>query len=188
MNTKSSWPREIFWLAMDCLLILLLAAWLIGLRFNFTSSMPVGLYLIGPEPAQRGDLVTFCLPSDNPFSALAEKRAYLQSGLCLTGRQPLLKRLAGTTGDWVTISESGIALNGIYLTGTKRPNRDSQGRPLPDSLLSNGVIPDGLALVLSNEHDGGFDSRHFGLVSLSSLHKVKPILLFGDAPHQPQGE
>ena len=188
MNTKSSWPREIFWLTVDVLLISLLAFWLFGFRVNFTSSMPVGIYLIGAESAQRDDMVTFCLPSDNQFSALAKERTYLQSGLCPSGRQPLLKILAGVPGDLVEISESGIALNGAPLADTKRPSHDRRGRPLPDPLLSNGVIPDGLALVISNEHDGGFDSRHFGLVPLSSLHVVRPILIFGDAPRQPQGD
>ena len=188
MNTKNSWPREIFWLTADVLLILLLALWLFGFRMNFTSSMPVGIYLTGSGEARQSDLVAFCLPSNNPFSALAKERTYLQSGLCPSGRQPLLKILAGVPGDLVEMNASGIAINGQPLAGTKHPNHDRRGRPLPDSLLSNGVIPDGLALVISNEHAGGFDSRHFGLVPISSLHAVRPILIFGDAPRQPQGD
>lgn len=188
MNTESSWPREVFWLTVDVLLILFLAAWLFGFRVNFTSSMPAGLYLLDSEPAQRSGLVTFCLPPDNPFSDLARERTYLQAGLCPSGRQPLLKKLAGVPGDLVEISEAGIVLNRRLLPGTKRPTHDSRGRSLPESLLNNGVIPDGLALVLSQEYDGGFDGRHFGLIPLSSLQRVKPILTFGDESPQPQGE
>ena len=186
MNMKSSWPREILWLTVDVLIILLLAAWLIGFRINITSSMPVGLYLIFPESARRDDLVTFCLPPENPYSGLAVERAYLQHGSCPSGRQPLLKKLIGLPGDLVNVTEAGIVLNGTLLPETKRPALDSQGRPLPPSLLTSGPIPEGLALLLSNEHAGGFDSRHFGLVPLSSLRRVKPILLFGDAPTAPQ--
>lgn len=188
MNTENSWPREAFWLTVDVLLILFLAAWLFGFRVNITSSMPVGFYLLDSEPAQRSELVAFCLPPDNPFSDLARERTYLHSGVCPSGRQPLLKKLAGVPGDLVEINESGIVLNGQLMTRTKRPSHDSRGRSLPESLLNNGVIPDGLALVLSQKQDGSFDGRHFGLVPLSSLQRVKPILTFGDESPQPQGE
>jgi conjugative transfer signal peptidase TraF len=188
MNTKNSWPREALWLTADALLILLLAVWLCGFRVNFTSSMPIGLYLLGVGPLQRSDMVAFCLPSENPFSGLARERGYLTSGFCPSGRQPLLKRLAGLPGDFVEIGEAGISLNGEFLPGTKRPSRDSRGRALPDSLLREGVIPNGLALLLSKEHDGGFDSRHFGLLSMSSLYQVKLLITFGKSTQSAQGE
>lgn len=86
----------------------------------------------------------------------------------------------------MNVTEAGIVLNGSLLPETKRPALDSQGRPLPPSLLTSGPIPEGLALLISNEHAGGFDSRHFGLVPLSSLRRVKAILIFGDAPKAPQ--
>lgn len=184
-NTKNSWPAEMFWLAADALFMLLLAAWLSGFRVNFTSSMPAGLYLLTPEPPGRFDPASFCLPPDNPFSGLAETRKYLRAGLCPSGRQPLLKMVAGLPGDLVALTESGIVLNGHRLPGTKRPACDSRGRALPDSLLREGVIPGGLALVLSREHEGGFDGRHFGLLPLSSLHRVKPLLIFGENSPQP---
>ena len=46
----------------------------LGLRFNLTPSMPRGIYIMQPaaEKPQRGDLVTFCLESNNPFTAVAK--------------------------------------------------------------------------------------------------------------------
>ena len=41
------------------------------------------------------------------------------------------------------------------------------------------ALPEGLALVLSDRHPGGFDSRYFGLVPMASLRKVEPIFLIG---------
>lgn len=190
MIIKSSWPRELLWLTVDVLIIVLAAAWLIGVRVNLTSSMPLGFYLISPKTAQWGDQVGFCLPAENPYSDLAIERSYLLPGSCPSGSQPLLKSLAGLPGDRVEATAAGISLNGRELPETKRPAHDSQGRPLPSSLLKSGHIPEDMALVISNEHAGGFDSRHFGLVPLASLRRVKPILTFAYAPEkrQPQGE
>ncbi len=187
-STKNSWPRELLWLLADGLLILLLALCFIGVRVNFTSSMPLGLYLLEAEQPQRSDLAAFCLPSGNPFFNVAGERQYLAAGVCPAGQQPLLKRLAGVPGDRVEMNEGGIVLNDRLLPGTKRPDHDSQGRALPDSFLKPGLIPAGFGLLLSDEHDGGFDGRHFGLIRLSSLYRVKPIILFGKKSSQAQGE
>jgi conjugative transfer signal peptidase TraF len=188
MNTKSFWKLETCLLLLDLVVILLAASWIFGFRVNLTSSMPMGVYLLSSEPAGRFDSVSFCLPLDNPYSALATERTYLQSGLCPNGQQPLLKRQAGLPGDRAEISDSGIVLNGRLLPGTKRPARDRHGRALPESLLKTGVIPEGQALVLSQDNAGSFDSRHFGLIPLSSLRRVKAIFLLGDTSPQPQGK
>lgn len=161
-------------------------ALVIGLRFNLTPSMPTGIYVLEPaeEKPQRGDMVTFCLESDNPFTALARERDYIGTGTCPSGLKPLLKVLAGLPGDLVEVSPDGIALNGSFLSGSARPDCDSQGRPVPPTLLKDGPIPEGLALVVSQQHSGSIDSRHFGLVPYDSLQKVSPVLIDKEnAPH-----
>jgi conjugative transfer signal peptidase TraF len=149
-----------------------------GLRFNVTPSMPKGIYVLEPmtETPARGDLVTFCLESDNPYTALAAERDYLGSGYCPSGLKPLLKRLAGLSGDMVEASPDGIILDGSFLAGTARPEFDSEGRLMPPSLLEDGPIPAGMALVVSQQLINSFDSRHFGLVPFDSLTKVTPVL------------
>lgn len=42
--------------------------------------------------------------------------------------------------------------------------------------VGSRTIPDGLALVLSDRHPGGFDGRYFGLVLIATLQKVEPVL------------
>ncbi len=78
----------------------------------------------------------------------------------------------------VEVSTDGIILNGSYLVGTIRPPYDSRGRTVPTSLLRDGPIPPGQALVISQEHSGSLDSRHFGLVPYDSLQKVSPLLIY----------
>ena len=51
------------------------------------------------------------------------------------------------------------------------------GRPLPESSLRAGVIPDGMALVLAG-HPGSFDSRFFGPVPLVGMTRVEPVFTF----------
>lgn len=153
-------------------------------RVNLTDSQPVGIYMLRPgdmlhptdEPTRRGDLVTFCLESKNIFSTLAKDRGYVGKGTCPLGLKPLLKNLIGLPGDEVEITPDGIILNGDFLYLSHRPDFDSQGRVMPPSLLQNGKIPEGMALVISQEHGNSFDSRHFGLVPLASLTKVVPVL------------
>lgn len=158
-----------------CASILLLSVF--ALRLNMTDSQPVGIYTLRPadEAAVRGDLVTFCLELKNPYSDLAKERGYVGGGTCASGLKPLLKRLAGLPGDEVEIAPDGIILNGSFMHLSFRPEIDSRGREMPPSLLQNGEIPEGLALVISQEHGNSFDSRHFGLVPLAALTKVVPV-------------
>lgn len=85
-------------------------------------------------------------------------------------------------GDVVTVTPDGIlcgpAAGPRCLWPVKALPVDSQGRPLPPSLLHDGVIPAGQALVLT-AHPGGFDSRYFGLVPLAGLTTYTPFFMTG---------
>ncbi|MDR2947445.1 MAG: conjugative transfer signal peptidase TraF [Candidatus Adiutrix sp.] len=177
MNTKNSWKCK-YALGLIAVSFMLGLAFGMGFRVNLTASLPKGIYRLTDAIPGRGDLVTFCLESSNPFCGLAGERGYLPAGSCPSGLQSLLKRLAGVPGDYVEITPAGLALNGRPLPGTARPERDRLGRDLPPSLLKGGFIPDGMALVLSQEHPGSFDSRHFGLIPLASLQTAAPVWLW----------
>ena len=188
MSIKNSWMLEFSLLLLDLLVIVLIAVWLFGFRVNITPSLPKGIYQISSESIERDDLVAFCLGFDNPFSVLADERGYLGPGSCPSGLRPLLKRLVGLPGDQVVINADGISLNGNLLPGSGRPSHDSQGRRLPDSLLHEGAITVGVGLLLSQGHAGSFDSRHFGLIPLASLKKVKPIIVSGQKKIEPHNQ
>ena len=133
-----------------------------GLRFNPTPSLPKGIYRLASGTPTKNDLVSFCLQDE--FAELALGRGYLEAGSCENGLRPLLKRLAGMPGDY--IEAGSLAIRSV----------DSQGRNIP-SILQSGVIPSGMALVLT-DHPGSFDSRYFGLVPLESFQRVEPVFIF----------
>ncbi|MDR2945155.1 MAG: conjugative transfer signal peptidase TraF [Candidatus Adiutrix sp.] len=182
MNTKSFWPNHKF--AAITIAVLLTGAislyglWLSGFRVNLTPSLPLGVYRLSGEAARKGGLAAFCLDVSNPFSRAARERGYLASGACPSGLRPLLKTVAGLPGDHVKITPEALLVNGEALANSARLERDQFGREVPPSLLITGRIPAGFALVVSQEHAGSFDSRYFGLVPMSSLKTVKPVLLF----------
>lgn len=151
--------------------------WVFGLQVNTTASMPRGIYRLVPDAPERGDLVSVCL-EDGAFASLALKRNYLRPGACPNGLEPLLKRVAGMPGDHIEVGQDGIAINGRLWPQSRVVARDSHGRPMPKAEnFGSQTIPGGLALVLSDLHPGGFDSRYFGLVSMASLRKVEPVFL-----------
>ena len=154
-------------ISVACVIAFALAwAWDAGYRINPTPSLPKGIYRVFPRDTGLGtpgkdDLVSFCL--EGKYAAMAMERGYLGSGSCPSGLRPLLKRLAGLSGD--TVNPTSLVLRAA----------DSQGRPIP-SVLQAGIIPPGMALVLA-DHEGSFDSRYFGLVPLEILQRVEPVLL-----------
>ena len=147
----------VIWLAL-----VLALAFGVGLRFNPTPSLPKGIYRLVSGTPQKNELVSFCLQGE--FAELALERGYLEAGSCKNGLRPLLKRLAGMPDDY--IEADTLAIRSV----------DSQGRHIP-SILQSGVIPSGMALVLT-DHPGSFDSRYFGLVPLEKLQRVEPVFVF----------
>jgi len=157
------------------MLVTLLALGLSSFVINTTASLPVGVYRQVDEPIRRGMLATFCL-EDVAFIQLAKERGYLGEGSCPGGIKPLGKEIFGLPGDVVSLKDGLIAVNGETVPLSAAKSADSQGRRMPvPAKLEIGKIPDGYALMLSPCHAGGFDSRYFGLVRLSSLHPVKPV-------------
>lgn len=158
-----------------------------GYRLNLTPSMPKGIYrLVGStERLNRGDLVSFCL--SGPLAAWATERGYLGCGSCQDGSKPLFKVLAGLPGDEVNFGPDGIWVNGQLQPVSQAQAFDRKHRSMPAARdLVPGRIPDGLALVLSDRHSGGFDGRYFGLVPLSELRGVEAVKIF--TPKREEGK
>ena len=172
-NSKSGAPA-LFKLLALCLVVSFFVYCASDLRINTTASMPKGIYRTSEGNLERDNQVEICLDAD--FAELALERGYLRAGRCESGAMPLVKALAGLPGDEISIEQAGIHVNGTLLPKSEIKPFDSQGRPMT-SFLQPGVIPLGKALVIS-EHDGGFDSRYFGLLDFQKLRKVNSLITF----------
>ena len=147
-----------------------------GLRYNGTSSYPVGFYLSSGKRAQRGDLVFVSLPSSLVLD-LARERGYLNVAYCSVNH--LLKRLAGVPGDRVTIDAAGVEVNGIHLANSAPLPCDAAGRPLQAFLLKDRILAPEEVLLMSDYNPQSFDSRYFGPIEETAIESlVTPVLTF----------
>jgi type IV secretory pathway protease TraF len=72
----------------------------------------------GQSARKKGDLV-FVDPPASPIFELARNRGYLDVGYSLAGSCALIKRLAATAGDRVTINGAGVEVNWVRLANSK---------------------------------------------------------------------
>jgi conjugative transfer signal peptidase TraF len=148
-----------------------------GLRFNVTSSMPLGIYRLAPisrARSLRGMLVAACAPLN--AAQLGRRRGYLSPGDCAGDAEPLLKTVVAIAGDNVSTSESGIAVDGRLLPDSKPISLDSAGRPL--AAWPSGryrLRRDQVWLYANNERS--WDSRYWGPATVRNvLAKIIPLL------------
>ena len=149
-----------------------------GFQINATASAPKGIWRVSalePRTMQRGTLVSIC-PPDLHIVEIMRDRGFLELGDCPhTETVALLKPVAAVPGDRVSVTASGIAVN---------------GRILPHSVPEHGMpaypngtyrVPRGHVWLISSYSAGSFDSRYFGPVPLTKLRgRAVPILVHGD--------
>jgi conjugative transfer signal peptidase TraF len=157
----------------------LLMARAAGLRVNATPSMPRGLWRVTPAepPLRRGQIVTVC-PPDTPAIREAARRGYIPAGTCPGGYEPLVKPVAAVTGDRVTVSAAGVAVNGAPIASTAQRTEDSAGRPLESVTAGIYQVTRGEVWILSAHDSRSFDSRYFGPVPVKNiLGEARPLLV-----------
>ena len=145
----------------------------LGIRFNSSPSLPVGLYIVTSD--KRANLVEFC--PDEPFASLSIARGYRDQGVCADGAAPLLKPVVAGAGDLVDLSNDGISVNGRLLPNTVPLSKDSRGRELQPWRFGRYAVASGTVWVASSYHPRSFDSRYFGPVPTSAIrHRLRPLL------------
>ncbi len=145
------------------LVVVAVAAYTAGVRFNYTDSLPRGLYLASdfdPAAARRGDLVEAC-PSEVAAEGVAD---YLPNGSCPGGVIALGKEIAALPGDRVTVDSAGVAVGGVRLPNSAPLFRDRAGRPLSPR-LGEHVLGPGEYWLHSGRVRTSIDSRYVGAVS-----------------------
>jgi conjugative transfer signal peptidase TraF len=135
----------------------------LDLRFNFTPSMPLGIYRLTPVPPTgeflRGTFVAACAP--HIPAELGRRRGYLAAGHCPGGTELLLKMIVAARGDDVIVSGNGVSVNGCALPHSRQLAVDVAGRKLsrwPQGRYRLGS--DQLWLYAAN--DQSWDSRYWG--------------------------
>ncbi len=150
--------------------------YLLGYRFNHSTSYPFGLYQLTGQQAhyKKGELILFC-PPNRPILHTALERHYLNAGTCDGGFEPVIKKIFGVTGDKVSFKQT-ININNTPIPHTRRLQTDSKGRSLPQ--LSDFIISPHHLFVLSDHKPTiSFDSRYYGEVSIHNvIGGIKPIL------------
>ena len=145
------------------LAVLAVAAWALGVRVNYTSSLPRGLYVASafePADARRGQIVAACPSADS-----AERLApYLASGPCPGGVVELGKPLAGLPGDTVVVDSVGVRVGGDVLANSAPLFHDRTGRPLRPR-LGRHVLGEGEYWLHSGRVPTSVDSRYAGPVT-----------------------
>jgi conjugative transfer signal peptidase TraF len=154
------------------------ACGLAGLRLNLTGSLPVGLYRVSAAAPVREAIVLTCLPPS--VAAFARARGYVPSGgACPGGALPVGKPIRAIAGDTVTVTPTGLLVNGRPVPNSRALAADRQGRPLPRLAVRRYVVRPGTVWVVSSYSRFSFDSRYFGAVETGQIRANVRRLWFG---------
>ena len=114
--------------------ITLITSWILfGHRLvaNRTHSLPVELYYWINVPIKKGSIVLFKPDQSTPLQQLGINRGYEARKL------PLLKRVVALAGDVVSVSSSGVSINGQHLPNSAPLLDDEDGRSLTDGTVDH---------------------------------------------------
>jgi conjugative transfer signal peptidase TraF len=122
------------------------------LVWNVSASAPIGLYAVSPGAwLEPGDMAIARVPGR--YRQLAADRRYLPLNV------PVVKRVAGYSGDKVCAVGNQILVNGR--SAAERQTRDSKRRPLPK--WSGCIRLHGREVFLFMDNPSSFDGRYFGV-------------------------
>jgi conjugative transfer signal peptidase TraF len=158
------------------LLLLGAACQMAGARVNTSKSIPVGLYWTTSAPMDKGAYVLFCPPPSGVFRQ-ARERGYIGAGFCPGDYGYLMKRVAATERDIVTVTGEGVRVNGERLPLSAPRQADKAGRPLPRYQANGYVLGDAEVLLMSDGSATSFDGRYFGPVSRAQLKTAIKLIL-----------
>jgi conjugative transfer signal peptidase TraF len=127
---------------------------------NRTHSLPVGLYYWSDVPIKKGSIVLFKPDQNTGPEQLGIERGYEARAL------PLLKRVVALAGDLVSVSSSGVSINGQLLSNSAPLSHDEAARPLAMAQLDHFRLGADQAFLMGVTSTS-WDSRYFGPVSLA---------------------
>lgn len=165
----------VFW-GMVCLFSL--AFYFSGIFFIFESSMPMGVYKKSEGLPAAGDMALVKLSPK--WSRFATDRKYVTLDFFGDYERQTLKYVRAGEGDSVSISPSGVVVNGLLLNKSEQMEEDSKGREMPYLAMKEIILKEGEFIVVSGDNDKGFDSRYYGVMNsddnlISKANKLRGI-------------
>lgn len=129
-----------------------------GFHFNYTRSMPLGLYKeINSSTLNKNDIVLLKIPQK---------------------KEILLKKTVAVSGDFVEVNKQGVFINKILMPDSKIFSFDSKGNPLEFKPFKHTLKEN--ELFVMGENIKSYDSRYFGVINIlqNEVKKVKIVILF----------
>jgi conjugative transfer signal peptidase TraF len=154
-----------------CLALGLVLAHQAGLRLNTTGSIPLGLYWMSNDPIETGAYVLWC-PPERPAFDLAKERGYIGAGFCPGGYGYMMKKVVASHHDVVSVTEDGVAINGVLMPASQPVEADSLGRPLPRFRVTDHRLGPSELLLMSDTNSRSFDARYFGPVHRDHIQSL----------------
>lgn len=150
-------------------MIVLIVAYGLGFRWNFTHSVPTGLWRLEDGTIQHGDYVQVS-PNDLPWYRLGVEREYYRHGASL------LKKVVALEGDVVSLdaSQHSVTVDDVHVSLSEWRSRDIAGRVMPSPPPFPIRLKAGEAW-LASENERGYDSRYFGPVHTRLLRRARLI-------------
>jgi len=156
------------WIALGAVGLLILLFQLMGIRVNFTGSMPIGIYQqCHHTKIHRGDIISFCLPKR--MALVGKSQGYISSGPCPGNAMRLLKQVIAVPADEVALSSNFIRVNGHrYFTPQQAVNHN--GRHI-FHWVKNGIYHNIKTVWVYGSHDPvhSWDSRYFGGIPMNAI-------------------
>jgi len=129
------------------------------LVWNASASVPIGLYAVRPIGTLKvTDLVVARPPK--PLATWLGQRRYLPEGA------PLIKRVAGLSGQNICRDDLDISVDGIVMAQARE--RDHLGRPLP-TWRGCFLLHPGQVFLLNWDEPASFDGRYFGAFPIEAI-------------------
>ncbi|HHS6700355.1 TPA: signal peptidase I [Campylobacter jejuni] len=128
-----------------------------GFHFNYTKSMPLGLYQeIDSSTLNKNDIVLLKIPQKKVI---------------------LLKKIVAVSGDFVEVNKQGVFINKTLMPNSKIFSFDGEGNPLEFKPFKHKLKEN--ELFVMGENIKSYDSRYFGVINIlqNEVKKVKSLIL-----------
>lgn len=155
-------------------LVAVLVCVLFQVSFNFTSSMPAGIYVKDKsQNIKKGDYISLCLDKENTRIGL--DNGYLESEYTCKDSVPLIKKVIALPFESVYLTDSFINVSGVRINAATSLY-DSNHRILDH--IPRGNYKQNCFWVLGDKDvKHSWDSRYWGCISSNQIiYKLKPLL------------